>query len=397
MFKILEISNSTSKNGRRPIKIALHKIPSDIREVNRNGIHWSKANTENNITSVNGMPICAEFNDDEKRVPLGHGYTSTERIEGKDTPLFENSVVVGTIQSGAVEDIEVDGKTITALIGTGYLYDQRYPNFVQWVKENMALSQVDTSIEIMGKEENNNRIIYEGDECSEEYRIPQSYDYSGVCVLSVLPADSSAIVLECASANKNQKEENKQMTEQEIIEIVTKTINETNSAKESVDAKISDLNAQIETKDTKITELNASIEEMQGLLKQMQEDRDNYWTQVSVLEEEIAKAQIAAKLGEVDSTVGEFNESDVSIVKDDVDKLKADINACKNISELESFTSEINSIKNKICVGIVERQRKEAKVIAEQNAAKDLVNDTELDIFSEINSDESVVEDDNIF
>jgi hypothetical protein len=206
MVKILEISNSTSKNGRRPIKIALHKIPSDVREVNRNGIHWSKTNTESNILSVNGIPICAEFNDDEKRVPLGHGYTSTERIEGKDTPLFENSVVVGTIQSGVVEDIEVDGETITALVGTGYLYDQRYPNFVQWVKENLALSQVDTSIEIMGKEENNNRIIYEGDECTDEYRIPQMYDYSGVCILSVLPADSSAIVLECASANKTQKE-----------------------------------------------------------------------------------------------------------------------------------------------------------------------------------------------
>jgi uncharacterized coiled-coil protein SlyX len=397
MFKILEISNSTSKNGRRPIKIALHKIHSDVREVNRNGIHWSKINTENNISSVNGIPICAEFNDDEKRVPLGHGYTSTERIEGKDTPLFENSVVVGTIQNGSIEDIEVDGETITALCGIGYLYDQRYPNFVQWVKENLVLSQVDTSIEIMGKEENDNRIIYEGDECTEEYRIPQIYDYSGVCVLSVLPADSSAIVLECASANISQKEENNQMTEKEIMEIVAKAINETNSAKENVETTISELNTQIVEKDTKITELNASIEEMQTLLKQMQSDRDTYWEQVEILQKEIAKAQIASKLGEIDSTIGEFNESDVAFVKDDIEKLKANINACEKKEELEGFTSEINSIRNKICVGIVERQRAEAKVIAEQNAAKEHVNDAELDIFSEINSDESEAEDDNIF
>lgn len=397
MLKILEISNSTSKNGRRPIKIALHKIPSDIREVNRNGIHWSKTNTENNIDSVKGIPICAEFNDEEKRVPLGHGYTSTERIEGKDTPLFENSVVVGTIESGSIEDIEVNGETITALCGTGYLYGQRYPNFINWVKENMSLSQVDTSIEIMGKEENDNRIIYEGDECSEEYRIPQIYDYSGVCILSVLPADSSAIVLECASANKFQKEEKQEMTEKEIMEIVTKTITETNSAKVEVDTKISELNSQLIEKDTKISELNASIEEMQNLLKQMQSDRDTYWEQVELLQKEIAKAQIATKLGEVDATIGEFNESDVMAVKDDIDKLKANINACTKREDLEGFTSEINSIKQKICVAIVERQRAEAKVIAEQNAAKEHVNDNELDIFSEINSDESEIEDDNIF
>lgn len=397
MFKILEISNSASKNGRRPIKIALHKIPSDIREVNRNGIHWSKINTENNINSVNGIPICAEFCDEEKRVPLGHGYTSTERIEGKDTPLFENSVVVGTIESGVIEDIEIDGETITALICNGVLFDQRYPNFVQWVKENLALSHVDTSVEIMGKEENSNRIIYEGDECSEEYRIPQVYDYSGVCILSVLPADSSAIVLECASANNNKKEENEEMTEKEIMEIVSKAINETNSAKEGIESTISELNAQLDKKDSTITELNASIEEMQGLLKKMQEDRDNYWEQVRVLEEEIAKAQIAAKLGEVEATVGEFNEADLAVVKDDIDKIKADISTCTKKDELDSFTSEINSIKQKICVAIVERQREEAKVIAEQNAANEQANDTELDIFSEINNDESETEDDNIF
>ncbi len=397
MLKILEISNSISTNGRRPIKIALHKIPTDIQEVNRNGIHWSKTNTENNINSVNGIPICAEFNDDEKRVPLGHGYTSTERIEGKDTPLFENSVVVGTITGGEVGEIEVDGETITALIGIGYLYDQRYPNFVQWVKENLALSQVDTSIEIMGTAENENRIIYEGDECSDDYRIPQIYDYSGVCVLSVLPADSSAIVLECASAIKDNKEEINKMTEKEIMEIVAKTISETNSVKEDSATQISELNSQIVEKDSKITELNASVEEMQKLLNQMQADRDSYWEQVEILQKEIAKAQIVAKLGEVDTTLGEFNATDVEPVKDDVEKLKSDISACKKPDELNAFTSEINSIKQKICVGIVERQREEAKVIAEQNAAKEQSTDTELDIFSEINSDESAAEDDNIF
>ena len=65
-------------------------------------------------------------------------------------------------------------------------------------------------------------------------------------------------------------------------------------------------------------------------------------------------------------------------------KLKENINACKKKEELNNVTSEINSIKSKICMNIVEKQKKaeaDAK-IAEQNSKKETV-ETE-DIFSEM-------------
>lgn len=36
---ILEISNKSSKNGRVPIKVVLHKIHDDTQETNANGFH----------------------------------------------------------------------------------------------------------------------------------------------------------------------------------------------------------------------------------------------------------------------------------------------------------------------------------------------------------------------
>lgn len=39
---ILEISNKSSKNGRVPIKVALHKIHDDTQETNANGLHWKR-------------------------------------------------------------------------------------------------------------------------------------------------------------------------------------------------------------------------------------------------------------------------------------------------------------------------------------------------------------------
>ena len=39
---ILEVSEKSSKGGRVPVKIALHKIHNNSDETNKNGIHWKR-------------------------------------------------------------------------------------------------------------------------------------------------------------------------------------------------------------------------------------------------------------------------------------------------------------------------------------------------------------------
>ena len=118
------------------------------------------------------------------------------------------------------------------------------------------------------------------------------------------------------------------------------------------------------------------------------------------MEQEIAKAKVAEKLAELDDALGEFSEDEKAVAKDDIEKLKKNINACEKKDELNEVTSEINAIKSKICVAIVETQKKESAQntpIGEQNCAKTNRVDIE-DIFSEMCS-ETVVDDEdtNIF
>lgn len=382
MNTILEVSNRKSKGGRRKISLVLHEIPSDERKVNRNGIHWSEQNTLKNIETVKGIPICAEFASEDKELPLGHGYTSTVEIDGKLTPVFENSEVCGFIDHGEVRDVEVGGETIRALVGVGYLYEQRYPKFVQWVRNNVETSSVDTSVEIVGYEENDNKIIYEGGECSEEYRCPKEYQYSGTAILSVLPADANAIVLECAEAKDKMKGE-QLMTEQEIMKVVVDAINETNSANADRQAEIDALNNTITEKDNQISELNATVEQVQQALADLQKEQEGAWEERRVLEEELGKLRAEKRIGELNEALADYSEEEKKYAE-------VEINAFMDAP----LDGDIDAIKSKICVGIVEKNKADAKV-AEQNSANDV--DAE-DIFSEVNSFENEnKEDDNIF
>lgn len=407
LHNILEISKKTSKGGRVPIKIALLKIHEDKNETNNNGIHWCEDYVLDAIESVNMMPICASFCDDTKSVPLDHGLTGEQIDEnGIHEPVFENSESVGVFEKAQIENITVNGNSIRALTANGYLYNQRYPSFVKWVRENYLKGEVDTSVEIMGTEMNDNNIIYEEENPTDEYRTPKVFVFSGSCILSVPPADANAIVLEVAE-KKNKKEEQKmEINMDELKAVVQNTMSEINSSNndfnstiQELNSQIENLNAQLEEKDNTISELNASAAEMQKVLDKMKEDQKTYWAEREILEKEIAKAKVAEKLADLDSTLSEFNEDEKAVAKDDIDALKKNINACKKKEELNSVASEINSIKSKICMAIVEKQKKEeheAKV-SEQNNLKGKV-DVE-DIFSEMCTDshEEDVEDTNIF
>lgn len=404
---ILEISKRSSKNGRVPIKVALLKIHDNAEDTNKNGLHWKKEYVEAAMESAIGMPFCAEFVDETKEVPLGHGLTGQIiNSDGLPEPIFENSEVVGTCNEVSIETVkDAEGNDIEVLVGSGFLYAQRYPNFVKWVRKNYALGEVCTSIEIMGTPENDNKIVFEEEEPTEDFRSPMRFVFSGSAILSISPADDEAIVLEVAEKKQN-KEDEKTMdfTIEDMKSAIHSTISELNDKSQAYEAQIAELNSTIEAKDSelaekdvKISELNASVEQIQTTLDQLKKDHETYWAEREILEQELAKAKVAEKLGELDATLADFNEDEKAVAKEDIDKLTSEINTATKKEDLENVTSEINSIKSKICMNIVESQKKaeaDAK-IAEQNSVK---NDVVEDIFSEVCSESHEDEEDtNIF
>ena len=378
MNKILEINKRISKGGRKNIRMVLLTIHEEG-EMNRNGITWVEQYVLDNLESIKGIPICATFLDEDKEDLYDHGYTETvESEDGKSEPLFLNSESVGVIEDAKIEVIEIDGETKKVLVGYGYIFCQRYPNLC----EKLENSKVKSSIEIMGTDENNRKIIYDGG-YKEKGRKPMVFDFTGTCLLGVLEADENCYVLEVAE-NKN-KEEKLNMDENKIIEVIQKAITETNAVKADTETKIAELNSQIEAKDAEIKEANEAKE----VAENNASEKDS---KIAELEAENAKLKEELAACKKREACEAFDAMLVNYTDDEKKCVESEINAYKE-NPLDGNADEIIS---KICRNIVENQKKaeaDAK-IAEQNEAKE--NET-IDIFSEVNSDEEKDEDTNIF
>ena len=391
--KILEISKQASKGGRVPIKIALLKIHEDEKETNKNGLHWKEEYVLNAIDSVKLMPICASFCDETKSTPLDHGLTGEEiDNDGVREPLFENSETVGCFESANIEDVNVNGNDIRALVANGFLYNQRYPNFVKWVRQNKALGNVDSSIEIMGLETNDNKIIYEEAEPKDEFRTPKEFVFSGTSILSVSPADDNAIVLEVAQKQENK--EDKTLDEKELKELIQSTISETNSKNEELLAKITELNSTINEKDSviaekeeKIVELNATVEQVQKALDDLKKEHETYWAERDALEKELGTLKAKARIGELNAAIEGFSDEEKKYAESEINSF--------NEKPLEG---NIDAIVDKIYAGIGQASKKadaEAKV-AEQNSAKENKDNEVIDIFSEMCSEAQDTDDEDV-
>lgn len=403
MNRILELSSKSSKGGRRKIRMVLLTLHKKD-EKNLNGISWNEEYVLNNLDSIKGIPICASFVDSElKDIPLDHGYTETVEIgDGKSEPLFNNSECCGVIEDAKIEDLEINGEIKRVLVGYGYLFYQRYKNFCDYLKKNILLSDVKSSIEIVGK--NGGSIIYDGG-YNKELRYPQVFDFSATAILGgvVKEADENCYVLEVAQKQEKLKEEKKNMEfdKKEFEEVLKSTLAEINSEKKSHDDevselnnKITELNSQIEAKDadiaardTQIAELNAKVEQMEKDMKKKDDEKED-------LEKEVTKAKASEKLSEVEAALKDFSDEEKEVAKEDIKKLKDEINACKKKSELNNVTSEINSIKSKICMEIVAKQKQaesEAR-ISEQNSEEVKIED----IFSEVCSEKYVDDDEEV-
>ena len=373
---ILEINKRVG--GRKNIRMVLLTIHEEG-EMNRNGITWVEQYVLDNLESIKGIPICATFLDEDKEDLYDHGYTETvESEDGKSEPLFLNSESVGVIEDAKIEVIEIDGETKKVLVGYGYIFCQRYPNLC----EKLESSKVKSSIEIMGTDENNRKIIYDGG-YKEKGRKPMVFDFTGTCLLGVLEADENCYVLEVAE-NKN-KEEKLNMDENKIIEVIQKAITETNAVKADTETKIAELNSQIEAKDAEIKEANEAKE----VAENNASEKDS---KIAELEAENAKLKEELAACKKREACEAFDAMLVNYTDDEKKCVESEINAYKE-NPLDGNADEIIS---KICRNIVENQKKaeaDAK-IAEQNEAKE--NET-IDIFSEVNSDEEKDEDTNIF
>ena len=380
MNKILELSSRSSKGGRRKIKMVLLTIHNKG-EKNLNGISWKEEYVLNNMESIKGIPICASFVDTEKKeVPLNHGYTETVEIgNGKSEPLFNNSECCGVIEDAKIENIEIDGEIKRVLVGYGVLFYQRYKNFCDYIKRSVALSDIKSSIEIVGKD--GGVIVYDGG-YNEDIRYPQIFDFSATAILgcNIKEADENCYVLEVAQ--KKEQEENN-MDEKTMRDVIVNAINETNSKNDELTNKISELNTAIKEKDTKITELNSELENK----KTSNEDKDakieELNSKITELEAKLGECKKAEQNAKLDKELEAFSEAEQKYAE-------SEINAFRE----NPIEGDVSAVVNAINAGIGKAVKAAEAKISETNSTKE----ADIDIFSEINSvKDNDDEDDSIF
>lgn len=403
---IVELSEKKYKNGRRPFTAILYELQppecvvDDVgTKYNKNGITFLEEYCALQLDSIKDMSVTVSFLDDERTMISGHGMTGIK----DGMPIFDNATTVGHFTEGYIDTIESDGEVKRVVIGKGYLDEMRYSSFVEQLEIDLNNGiSVEGSIEIY-KAEGNDGIVYKKGYLSKG-RIPVTFIHAGWSLVSN-PADSTSSLVEL-NEKKNKKEEEETMDMNEVKSVIQSTISELNDKSQDYETKIADLNAQIEklnaeieNKDNTISELNVSVGQVQAALDKLNKDHETYWAEREILEKELAKAKVVEKLGELNLALGEFNDEEKEIAKDDIEKLTTEINSAEKKEALDNVTSEINSIKSKICMNIVAKQKQaeaESQRVSELNA-KNSEHDVD-DIFSEICSENKQDDEDlNIF
>lgn len=380
--KILELSERNSKGGRRRIRMILLTVHRDYDAVNDNGLHWDEKYITQQMDSIKGMGIYASFIDADKRIPFDHGMTEIREVEGLKDCLFENSLQVGNIESCDIEDMEIDGVKQRVLVADGYLSYQRYPQFVEWLKENMVLGNpVKCSIEITGLPENENKIIYEpgGDQSR---RVPVEFSFSGVAILSVKEADSNAYVLEVAqksSDNSINKEEN-ELDAKEMRAIIEEAIKATLDQNNALSTQVSELNESIAAKDKTIVQLQGDLEALQTQLTEATNKLNESNAALEPLQNEINEMNKAKAINEMEIIIRKYTEDEQKFAEDLINEFNAD-----------PLNHSVEEIEQKILAGIGNAAVAERQAVAEQNQKKEEKVEP-IDIFAGM---DRLVDDDN--
>lgn len=232
--------------GRTKIRMTALKIHDDINEHNDNGITWIEKYIKNNIKSLIGASYKVSFIDDEKTIPSGHG---TMDYDENGNVIFEDSDTVGSIQNAYIDTVELNGVSTKALVTEGYLYNQSYPNFIEWLRDETNSGTIYGSIEINGKGKSKSIVYANGgtndDGTPKIGRQPKIFDFTALAILSdfVPPADSSSQVLELNSKEGNtmkqikskQTVELNELSYDDIATLVTRAFNTVMNPKNGYD------------------------------------------------------------------------------------------------------------------------------------------------------------------
>ena len=400
-MKTFEIFSETKKgqNGRRKFKAILYQIYPDscIDEANEvgtdynlNGITWIKEYCEKALPSIKGMSLRCEFLDEERTELCGHGMTDVD----DGVPIFENATVIGTFQDGYIDEVELPtGETITACIGVGEIDSSCYHNLCEKLDENIANGIYPCgSVEIMRTADNDGIVYKYG--YKDKGRIPTEFIHSGYAILGIAPSDKTAKLVEL----NEHKEETKTMNEAEIKALIEQTVStytnqiaEINQCKSDCESKVAELSQAVETVTNEKNEIVAesakiqeALEACKADLKKKNEELDALWEERNALDKALGEAKAKERIGELNAAIAEFSDEEKAFAQAEIDAFNA-----------APVESEINSVVDKILIGIGKRAREEAaaKVVAEQNAANDASIE---DIFSAV-EEPAAAEDTNIF
>lgn len=370
LTSLWEIESESTISGRRKVKLILHEIHPDESVYQHNGISWNEEYVRNNMQSVIGMSIVAEFITEDRDIPYGHGMTDIV----DNMPLYEDATMVGHFDDVYIDDVEINGEKKRVLIGEGTLDEMRYPKFIEWIKNTMEESTVKGSVEIVGKPENDKHIIY-SDGWKEKGRVPQIYDYSGYAILSVKPADDTAIVLELN--NKKETEEEGIEMDEKIHEAIKTVMTD---ALAEVNSRWDEYYAKVQAKEAEITQLKADIAQKEADIAQLRADFDNAQAKLATAEAGLAEANSKNVELEKEKAVNELNEK-LNIFTDNEKEIAKE--------EIEAFKEDPNSVEINTIVGKISA---EVLRLARENVETE--SDSDIDIFSIIEEDSREDEED---
>lgn len=375
---LFELSSKKYKNGRRPFVAALYELQppecvvDDVgTKFNENGITFLEEYASKQLDSIKDMSVTVAFLDEERTLISNHGDTGVE----DGLPVFENATTIGHFTRGYIDDVEIDGERKRCVIGKGLLDEMRYKPFVETLETELNNGKsVNGSIEIY-RSEGNDGIVYKKGWLPEG-RIPTEYVHSGWAMV-LNPADVNSTLLELNSKKQNKEEKKIMFDEKEMREIIVSTITETNSKNDELTNKIQELNDAIEEKDGKIAELTKNADDKKDEDKNKDDKIQELNDKVAELESKLNDCKKSEQNSRLDKALEVFSEDEQKFAESEINSFRED-----------PLSGNVEAIVGKIYSGIGQAAKESAQKIAEQNSAN---NDSELDIFSEINS----VEDDN--
>lgn len=382
MERTFELCEQAYKNGRRHFKALLYVLqpPECVvngvgTQYNKNGITFLEEFAKDKLDSIPDMSVTVSFIDDERTMISDHGFTGYHVEDG--LPTYNDATLVGHFIRGYIDDVEIDGVVRRAVFGEGYLDEMRYHDFVEKLIESLNSGySVEGSIEIY-RDADHSSIVYQYG-YKEFGRIPMYYIHSGWSFV-LNAADTTSHLLEINNTNK--EEDHNQMDENKIVEIIQKTISESNSAKDSLNTQITELNTQIKAKDEKIAELESAKSETENKVSEQNTRITELETRISELESQVAdkdKELNECKKKELNSAL---DEKLSGFSEDEQKYASVEINAFRE----DPLNGDVDAIVMKINAGIGAKVKADAAKVAERNSTHQINND----IFSEINSAES--------